>query len=136
VAFAGERGVEGAVLTDVPLAVAEMVAGVALHGNATNAITVDADIRDDKVTVVVRRRRRGADTERRRSSDPAWGWSSVPADRAYSVGGRSARPRAGSVSVGSPPRPCDPGTFPRSRGRWAAADRHRTAAAARALGRG
>jgi anti-sigma regulatory factor (Ser/Thr protein kinase) len=53
VAFAGEHGVEGAVLTDLALAVAEMVANVALHGNATDALTVDADIRDDKVTVVV-----------------------------------------------------------------------------------
>jgi len=54
VAFAREHGVQGAVLTDLALAVAEMVANVALHGNATDAITVDADIRDDKVTVVVR----------------------------------------------------------------------------------
>jgi anti-sigma regulatory factor (Ser/Thr protein kinase) len=41
------------VLTDLALGVAEMVANVALHGNATDALTVDADIRDDKVTVVV-----------------------------------------------------------------------------------
>jgi anti-sigma regulatory factor (Ser/Thr protein kinase) len=54
VAFAGEHGVEGAVLTDLALAVAEIVANVALHGSATDAITVDADIRDEKVTVVVR----------------------------------------------------------------------------------
>jgi anti-sigma regulatory factor (Ser/Thr protein kinase) len=54
VAFAGEHGVEGAALTDLALAVAEMVANVALHGNATDALTVDADIRDDKMTVVVR----------------------------------------------------------------------------------
>jgi nitrate/nitrite-specific signal transduction histidine kinase len=31
-----------------------MVANVALHGNATDALTVDADVRDDEVTVVVR----------------------------------------------------------------------------------
>jgi anti-sigma regulatory factor (Ser/Thr protein kinase) len=54
VAFAGEHGVEGAVLTDLALAVAEMAANVALHGNATDPLTVDADIRDDEVTVVVR----------------------------------------------------------------------------------
>jgi anti-sigma regulatory factor (Ser/Thr protein kinase) len=54
VAFAGEHGVDGAVLTDLALAVAEIVANVALHGSATDAITVDADIRDEKVTVVVR----------------------------------------------------------------------------------
>ena len=54
VAFAGEHGVEGAVLTDLALAVAEMVANVALHGDATDEITVDADVRDDWVTVVVR----------------------------------------------------------------------------------
>jgi anti-sigma regulatory factor (Ser/Thr protein kinase) len=35
------------------LAVAEMVANVALHGNATHEITVHADIGDDEVTVVV-----------------------------------------------------------------------------------
>ena len=54
VAFAGEHVVEGAALTDLALAVAEMVANVALHGSATDAMTVDADIRDEKVTVVVR----------------------------------------------------------------------------------
>jgi len=54
VAFAGQHGVEGAVLTDLALAVGEMVANVALHSGATDRTTVDADIRDDKVTVVVR----------------------------------------------------------------------------------
>jgi anti-sigma regulatory factor (Ser/Thr protein kinase) len=54
VAFAGDNGVEGAVLTDLALAVAEMVANVALHGDPTDEITVDADIGDDEVTVVVR----------------------------------------------------------------------------------
>ncbi|HEX2104596.1 MAG TPA: ATP-binding protein [Solirubrobacteraceae bacterium] len=54
VAFAREHGVEGAVLTDLALAVGEMVANVALHGDATDKITVDGDIGDDEVTVVVR----------------------------------------------------------------------------------
>jgi anti-sigma regulatory factor (Ser/Thr protein kinase) len=54
VAFAGEHGVPDAVLTDLGIAVSEMVTNAMLHGDAADTLTVAIDVDDDAVTVAVR----------------------------------------------------------------------------------
>ena len=54
VAFIGEHGVAGAVLTDLGIAVSEMVTNAVLHGDAADPLTVGVEIGDDVVTIVVR----------------------------------------------------------------------------------
>jgi anti-sigma regulatory factor (Ser/Thr protein kinase) len=53
-AFIGEHGVPHAVLTDLGIAVSEMVTNAMLHGDGADTLTVAVDVGDDAVTVVVR----------------------------------------------------------------------------------
>ena len=54
VAFAGEHGVPDAVLTDLGIALSEIVTNAMLHGDAADTLTGAVDVADDAVTVAVR----------------------------------------------------------------------------------